>query len=467
MPQPFDIVIVGAGPGGYVAAIRAAQLGLRTAVVEKEKALGGTCLHWGCIPTKVLLHAAEMKESLEHMKAYGIEAKEVAVDWTKLLRRKKVVIDKNAKGVEYLMKKGKVEVVHGTAFLEAPGRVRVAPESGAPQILETRNIVIATGSKVATIPGAAFDGERILSSDDALSLPSVPPSMVVLGGGAVGVEFASLFRAFGSAVTLVEMLPALLPLMDAEVSEELARALKKRGIDVKTGTKFVSVERTGDGVRVTLEKTEGGGRETVEASRLLVAVGRKPVTDGLGLDEIGVAREKGFVRVGPRMETNVPGIYAIGDVLPTAALAHLASEEGIAAVEAIAGRSPEPVRYDRVPSCVYSTPEVASVGLTEEQAKSGGRNVRVGRFPFSANSKAAVTGETTGFVKIVSDAAYGEILGIHMIGPRVTELLAGVTALMQAEGGVQELGRTIHPHPTLSEAVREAALAAGDGSIHI
>ncbi|MFH1679844.1 MAG: FAD-dependent oxidoreductase [Candidatus Eisenbacteria bacterium] len=263
------------------------------------------------------------------------------------------------------------------------------------------------------------------------------------------------------------MLPSLLPLMDAELGEELARAFKKRGIDVRAGTKFASLDKSGKELRVTLEKTEGGGKEVVAASRLLVAVGRKPVTDGIGLDEVGVERERGYVRVGPRMETNVAGIYAIGDVLNTAALAHLASEEGIIAVEAMAGLEPKPIDHDRVPSCVYSIPEVASVGITEQRAKDAGREVRVGRFPFTANSKAAVLGETMGFVKIVADRGYGEILGVHMIGPHVTELLSGVTALMNAEGGIEELAGTIHPHPTLSEAIHEAALAAGDGAIHI
>ncbi len=467
MAQPYDLIVIGSGPGGYVAAVRASQLGLRTAVVEKEKALGGTCLHWGCIPTKVLLHAAEMKESLEHMKQYGIEARDVSVDWSKLMRRKKAVVDKGAKGVEYLLKKGKVEVVPGTAFIESPGRVRAAAEGAAPRVLETRNIVVATGSRVASIPGADFDGERILSSDDALSLDRVPDSMIVLGGGAVGVEFASLFRSFGCRVTLVEMLPSLLPLMDADLGQELARAFRKRGIEVKVGTKFSSVDASGEDLRVTIEKTEGGEGEVVSASKLLVAVGRKPATDGLGLDELGVVRERGYIQVGPRMETNVPGIYAIGDVVKTAALAHLASEEGVVAVETIAGRDPEPVDHDLVPSCVYSMPEVASVGISEERAREDGREVRVGKFPFAANSKASVLGETAGFVKIVADGRYGEILGAHMIGPRVTELLSGVVALMRAEGGIEELGRTIHPHPTLSEAIREAALSAGDGAIHI
>jgi dihydrolipoamide dehydrogenase len=461
------LTIIGSGPGGYVAAIRAAQLGLKTAIVEKEKALGGTCLHWGCIPTKVLLHAAELKESIEGMKQYGIDVSGVSVDWEKLLRRKKIVVDKNAKGVEFLMKKGKIEVVRGTGFIEARRRVRVSAEGAPPQILETLNIIVATGSKVASIPGAAFDGERVLSSDDALVLASVPESMVVLGGGAVGVEFASLFRSFGCKTTLVEMLPSLLPLMDADLGQELARAFRKRGIDVRAGTKFVSVEKSGEGLVVTLEKTEGGARESVSASRLLVAVGRKPVTDGLGLDELGVERARGYIQVSPRMETRVPGIYAIGDVVGTAALAHVASEEGVVAVEAIAGRSPEPIHYDQVPSCVYSMPEVASVGLGEEEAGRSGRELKVGKFPFTANSKAAVVGETGGFVKIVADKKYGEILGVHMIGPHVTELLSGVTALMHSEAGIDELARTIHPHPTLSEAIHEAALAAGEGSIHI
>ncbi|MFH1279799.1 MAG: dihydrolipoyl dehydrogenase [Candidatus Eisenbacteria bacterium] len=467
MAQSYDLIVIGSGPGGYVATVRAAQLGLSTAIVEKQKALGGTCLHWGCIPTKVLLYAAEMRENLDHMKQYGIEVEGFSVDWKKLLRRKKIVVDKNAKGVEYLMKKGKVDVLQGTGFIEAPGKVRVTPEEGDAVILETKNILVATGSQVASIPGADFDGDKIISSDDALYLEEVPKSMVVLGGGAVGVEFASLYHSFGCEITLVEMLPGLVPLMDAEVSKELARAFQKRGIAVKVGTKFVSVDKTGDGVKVVLENVESGGKETIAAGKLLVAVGRRPVTDGIGLDEAGVKRERGFIPTGPRMETNVPGIYAIGDVVPTAALAHLASEEGVVAVEGIAGRDPQPIDHDQVPSCVYCIPEIAAVGLTEEEARRRGHDAKVGKFPFSANSKAAVVGDTVGFVKIVSDAKHGEILGVHMIGHHVTELLSGVTAVMHAEGGVHELGETIHPHPTLSEAIHEAALAAGEGAIHI
>jgi len=466
MAQPYDLIVIGSGPGGYVAAVRAAQLGLNTSIVEKEKALGGTCLHWGCIPTKVLLHAAEMKENLEQMKQYGIEAGEPTVDWKKLLRRKKIVVDKNAKGVDYLMRKGKVDVVRGTGAIESKEKVRVTPEEGDPTVLIAKNILIATGSKVASIPGAEFDGDRVISSDDALYLEAVPDSLVVLGGGAVGVEFASLFRSFGAEVTIVEMLPGLIPFADAEVSKELAKAFEKRGIDVRVGTRFSSLDKKGDSLRVEVEK-EGGEKESVTASKLLVAVGRKPVTDGIGLDELGVKRERGYIQVGPKMETNVPGVYAIGDVVATPALAHLASDEGVVAVETIAGREVEPINYDHVPSCVYSLPEVATVGLSEEEAKERGHEVRVGRFPFTANSKASVVGETTGFVKIVVEKEYGEILGVHMIGHHVTELLAGVTAVMHSEGGVQELAGTIHPHPTLSEAIHEAALAAGEGAIHM
>ncbi len=467
MSQSFDLVVIGPGPGGYVAAVRAAQLGLKTAVVEKRDVLGGTCLHRGCIPTKVLLHAAELKESLAHMKQYGIDAGEAVVDWKKLLRRKKAVVAKNAKGIEYLMKKGKIEVLRGAGFIEAPGKVRVTPESGEAVTVETKNILVATGSEVASIPGADFDGERVISSDDALNLESVPESMIVLGGGAVGVEFASLFHSFGCKVTLVEMLPRLVPLMDAEISDELARVFRKRGIDVRTGTKFAAVDKGGDTLAVEIENVESGEKEILTAEKLLVAVGRRPVTDGIGLDELGVAREKGFVPVSPFQETSVPGVYAIGDVVPSAALAHVASEEGVVAVETMAGREAEPVRHEQIPSCIYSIPEAASTGLTEEEAKENGHDVKTGRFPFSANSKASVLGDATGFVKIVTDARYGEILGVHMIGPHVTELLSGVTVLMHAEGGVAELAGTIHPHPTLSEAIHEAALAVGEGAIHI
>lgn len=465
MSQAYDLIVIGGGPGGYVAALRAAQLGLRTAIVEKEQGLGGTCLHWGCIPTKVLLHAAEMMESLKKMKSYGITVGDVAFDWKTLMRRKKAVVTKNVKGLEFLTRRGKIEVFRGLGTIVAPGRVRVKPVEGDPSELETKNIIIATGSAVSSIPGLVPDGERIITSDDALNLEELPGSIVVLGGGAVGVEFASLFHSFGCKTTVVEMLPTLVPLMDGEIGKEMERAFKKRGIEIKTGTRFAGVESIGKSLTIELEG-RGEKREKIEAEMLLVAVGRKPVTEGLGLDEVGVEMDGPFVKAGPYGETSIPGIYAIGDVIRTAALAHVASEEGVVAVEKIAGRDGEPVDANRVPSNVYSLPEAASIGLTEDQAKEAGHDVVVGKFPFSANSKAAVIGETGGFVKIVTERKLGEILGVHMIGPHVTELLAGASAVMESEGGVQELARAIHPHPTLSEAIHEAALAALDGAIH-
>ena len=467
MSQPYDIAIVGSGPGGYVAAIRAAQVGMRAALVEKEPTLGGTCLNWGCIPTKVLLRGAELAGGIGAMKQYGVTVKEHAFDWSALQRRKKAVVAKNTKGIEYLLKKNGVDVIRGAGKIASPGRIAVTPAGGEARTIEAKHIVAATGSRIATIPGADFDGERVISSDDALMLQELPESMIVLGGGAVGVEFATVFHAFGVKVVLVEMLPVLNPLGDAEVGAELGKALGKRGIDVRAGAKFASLSGGGDLLEVALEK-EGGEKETVRAEKLLVAVGRRPMTEGSGLEEAGVRMERGFVQVGPRMETNVPGIFAIGDILPTPALAHVASEEGIVAVETAAGRDPEPLDYDRVPSCVYCSPEVAWVGLTEKEAKERGHDIRVGRFPFSANSKASIAGAPAGFVKIVADAKYGEILGAHLIGRHVTEMAAGLAAVMEAEGDVIGLARSIHPHPTLSEAIREAALgAAGEGPIHI
>ncbi|MBN1827227.1 MAG: dihydrolipoyl dehydrogenase [Candidatus Eisenbacteria bacterium] len=468
MSQPYDIAIIGAGPGGYVAAIRAAQLGMRAVIVEKEESLGGTCLNWGCIPTKALLHAAEMVEGIGGMKPYGVSVKEHAFDWSALQRRKKAVVTKNTKGIEFLMKKNGVDVIRGAGRIASPGKIAVTPAGGEASEVEAKQIIVATGSRIASIRGADFDGKSVISSDDALMLEELPKSMVVLGGGAVGVEFASLFHGFGVKVTLVEMLPTLNPLGDAEVGAELGRALKKRGIDVRVGTKFASLSGGSEGPLDVVMEKEGGEKETVRAEKLLVAVGRRPVTEGIGLEEAGVKIERGFVSVGPRMETAVKGIYAIGDIVPTPALAHVASEEGVVAVEMIAGRDPKPIHYDRVPACVYTTPEVAWVGLTEEQAKEGGREIRIGRFPFSANSKASVAGAPAGFVKLIADAKYGEILGAHLIGHHVTEMVSGLAALMEAEGDIDGLARTIHPHPTLSEAIHEAALdAAGEGPIHI
>lgn len=465
MSQRFDLVVIGGGPGGYVAAIRAAQLGLQTALVEKDATLGGTCLNRGCIPTKVLLHAAGMLDRLGGMKQYGIKVEGHAFDWSLLRRRKRAVVTKNTKGIELLMKKNGIELFRGTGSITGPGKVLVTPEGGENAAVDGANIIIATGSAVASIPGADFDGVKVLSSDHALDLESVPESIVVLGGGAVGVEFASLFNSFGSEVTLVEMLPGLLPNGDREISEELALQLKKKRIDVRTGTRFSSFEQRGGGLVVNLEK-EGGEKEMVEAAMLLVAVGRKPMTDGIGLDRLSIIRDRGFIRVGPHMETNVPGIYAIGDIVDTPALAHVASEEGVTAAETIAGRETETINYNAVPFCVYATPEVASAGLTAEQAEESGREVVTGRFPFSANPKASIAGAPAGFVKIVADRRHGEILGAHMIGPYVTEMISGITSFMQAGGTIEELGRAIHPHPTLSEAIHEAALAAGPGAIH-
>ncbi|NNE08957.1 MAG: dihydrolipoyl dehydrogenase [Gemmatimonadetes bacterium] len=465
MSQAFDLIVVGGGPGGYVAAFRAAQLGLRTAIVEKTPALGGTCLHWGCIPTKVLLHAAEFMEEIELMKEYGITVKGASFDWPTLLEKKKAVVQKYVSGLDFLAKRGKIEVIEGVGSIPAAGQVKVTPAKGkgAAQTITAKAIIVATGSEVATIPGLELDHKKIISSDDALYLDKLPKSMVVLGGGAVGVEFASLFKSFGVDVTVVEMLPALLPMMEPEVSKELERNFKKRKIGVKSGTKFAGVTTKNRKLHV---KLEGKKNETVETDMLLVAIGRRPVTAELGLEKLGVAMDGRFVKVDGYLQTNVPGIYAIGDVVKTLALAHLASEEGIVAVEHAAGRETHPINHDQVPSNVYTLPEVAAVGLTEAEAKEKGYDVKVGKFPFSANSKSAVVGHTEGFVKIVTDKKYGEILGVHMIGPHVTELLAGPTGIMASEGTVDELARTIHAHPTLSEAVHEAALAAIDGAIH-
>ncbi len=471
----YDVVIIGSGPGGYVAAIRAGQLGLRTALVEKDPFQGGTCLHRGCIPTKALLENASRLDDIRHAADFGLTVPDVQFDWQKIQKRKSGVVSDLARGVAGLLKKQKVEVVQGWGRLEGPRAVGVSEagaagggkESGgraAPRrTLAADHILIATGSVPRGIPSAAFDGERILSSDHVLELGAVPRSMVVIGAGAVGVEFASIYRAFGTEVTIVEALPQLLPIEDEEVSVELARAFKKQKIGVRLETMLEGAERVGNDVRVTLSGKESG---VVEAEALLVAIGRAPVTEGIGLENTKAKTDRGYIVVDEWCETAEPGVHAIGDVIPTPPLAHVASMEGVMVVERIAGKDVRPVPYRETPNCTYCNPEVASVGLTERQARAEGHDVRTGKFPFSASGRARIAGHTEGFVKIVGDSKYDEVLGVHIVGYKATELIAEAGAALHLEGTVEELIRTIHAHPTLAESIHEAAHAAHGAAIH-
>ncbi len=464
--QDFDLTIIGSGPGGYVAAIRAAQLGLKTALVEKSPALGGTCLHVGCIPTKALLHSAEVLEMAREAARFGVKTGDVQLDLAGAHKHKAEVVRRLARGVDGLMKKNGVSVVRGHGRLKGRGVVEVTAPGGKPQSIRTRHAVLATGSVPKMLPGLEADGRRVLTSNEALSLEFVPKSLLILGAGAVGVEFASIYRSFGSAVTIVEMLPRMLPFEDEDCSAEMQRAFKKRGIEVRTSTKVDDVKVTGKGVEVEVAGDKGG-KETLKADVVLVAVGRKPVTDDVGLKGTKVELDRGTVRVDGTMRTGEDWVYAIGDLLPTQQLAHLASHEGIVAIEAIAGRRPEPIDYTRVPSCTYSDPEVASIGLTEKEARARGHKVRTGRFPFAAVGKAAILGSTEGFVKLVGDERYDELLGIHIVGPKATELIAEAGVALRLESTVEELFHTIHAHPTLSEVMGEAALNLHARGIHL
>ena len=464
--QEFDLIVIGSGPGGYVAAIRAGQLGLKTAVVEKDERYGGTCLLRGCIPTKALLHTADLLEQIREAGSQGIDVGEPSVDIERTMDRKEDVVAQNARGVAFLFKKNKVEGIRGTGRLAGPHEVEVEGPDGDKTTYRAKNILIATGSVPRDIPPAPVDGERIINSDHVLDMREIPESMIVLGAGAVGTEFASIYKSFGTEITLVEMLPHALPGEDEEVSKELERNLRKRGMKVRTGTKLASAETIDGGVRVTLEKD--GAQETIEASKLLVAVGRAPVSRDLGFEQAGVEIDRrGYLTVDETMRTTVGHIYAIGDVVDTPWLAHVASAEGILAVEHMAGKQVRPLDYEQVPMVTFCDPEVAHVGLTEAQAKERGYDVAVGKFPFTALGKAKIEGKTAGFVKIVRETKYDQVLGVHIIGVHATDLIAEACAALHLETTNQELIETIHAHPTLGEAMHEAAHAAAGHAIHI
>jgi dihydrolipoamide dehydrogenase len=472
MPErDYDAVVIGAGTGGYVAAIRAAQLGLRVAVVERQASLGGTCLNWGCIPTKALLEHAHALKIAQNWKEWGLTLGDAAVgiDLDQVHARKDKIVKGLTKGVEFLFKKNRIDWIRGSGRLLGKGRVEVADgETGS---LRARQIVVATGSAPRSVPGIEIDRERIITSDEAINLREIPRAIVILGSGAVGVEFASIFSRFGSAVTVVELLPRLVPVEDEAVSAELEKSFRKQGIKVHTGTKVTKATASANGVDLAGEGPDGKALR-LRADYLLVATGRGPVTTGLGAEEAGLQLEKGYVRVDELFRTPVEGLSAIGDVITLGTpghpqLAHLSSAEGIVLAERLAGREVRPINYDQVPGCTYCDPEIGSVGLTEREARDRGYDVRIGTFPFGVLGRAKMAGETEGFVKIVAEKKYDEVLGIHMIGPRATELVGEATVALRLETTVEELIRTIHAHPTMSEAIGEAAHAVHGAAIHL
>jgi dihydrolipoamide dehydrogenase len=451
----YDVIVLGSGPGGYSAAVRAGQYGLKTAIIEKDPKLGGTCLHVGCIPTKAFLHTADVWERFLNSTEEGIHCENPRLDFPLVSDRKNKIVAKHARGVEFLMKKHKVDWIKGYGRLAGPGKIEVASDTGT-QTYETRNIVLATGSEARMLPGLSADDRRIFTNIGILNLREIPKSLAILGAGAVGVEFASCFHRFGTKVSLFEMLPRIVPVEDEEISRDLERYFKKTGIRVETGARAENVQRTDNGVRFTVTLA-GGKQETVEAETLLVAIGRKPLTESIGLEGTRIQLDRGFIKVDEYQRTGEPGIYAIGDIVAgTPQLAHVATAEGMVAIAHIAGKPATPVNKNRIPSCTYTEPGIGSVGLTEAQARAKGHKVKIGKFPFAANSKASILGQHDGFVKIVADEAYGEILGVHIIGPEAFELISEGVLAMEAEATVDTLTHTIHAHPTIYEAMGEA-----------
>ncbi|MEP6644566.1 MAG: dihydrolipoyl dehydrogenase [Acidobacteriaceae bacterium] len=457
----YDVALIGSGPAGYTAAIRAGQYGLKTALIEKDALLGGTCLHVGCIPTKALLFNAEIWDHLKDAKEFGIEGVDSRkLNWAAVQDRKTKIVLKHAKGLEFLMKKNKVETIKGYGKLTGPAQngvftVEVKAGDGKTSQLKAKKVIVSTGSEARMIPGLAPDS-KVLTNIEILSMGAVPKSLIVVGAGAVGVEFASIFRSFGSEVTILEMLPRLVPVEDEEVSKELARVYRKRGINFHGGAKVEKVEETKSGVSVTF--SVDGKQQKIDAEKILIAVGRKPRTENIGLEKTRIKPDRGFVKTNEWMETAEPGIYAIGDiVLGTPQLAHVGAMEGIVAVAKIAGKEARPIDPQKIPNATYCHPEIGSVGLTEAKAKELGHSVKIGKFPFTANSRASIVGQHEGFIKIVSDTKYGEILGVHIIGPQATELIAEAVAAMELEATVEDLMWTIHAHPTLAEAMLDAS----------
>ena len=463
----YDVVVLGSGPGGYVAAIRASQLGLKTAIIEKES-LGGVCLNWGCIPTKALLKSAQVFEYMKHAKDYGLEISEAKADFDKVIGRSRGVAESMSKGVTFLMKKNSIDVINGYGRLVRGKKVSVTKEDGTTSEVEADHIIIATGGRAKELPHIKIDGEKIIGYREAMTLPKKPKSMVIIGAGAIGVEFAYFYNAMDTEVTIVEFLEqGLLPREDKDVSKELGKIFKKKGINVMGNTSVESVEAKGDDLIVQVKSRKDDSVKEIKCDIVLSAAGVTPNTEDIGLEVLGIKTDRGLIEVNEYYETNVPGIYAIGDITPGAQLAHVASAEGIICVEKIAGHHPRPLDYGNIPSCTYCVPEVASVGMTEAAAKEAGYEVKVGKFPFTASGKAKAAGNPEGFVKVLYDAKYGELLGAHLIGSNVTEMIAEIVAARNLETTGMEIVKSVHPHPTMSEAVMEASAAAYDEVIHL
>ncbi len=460
----YDVIVLGSGPGGYVAAIRAAQLGLKTAVVERES-LGGICLNWGCIPTKALLKSAQVFEYINHASDYGITVKGATADFKNIVKRSRGVAEGMSKGIQFLMKKNKIDVIMGTGKLKVGKKLEVTDDKGKKTDYTAKSIILATGARSKELPSLKQDGKKIIGYREAMNLDKKPDSIAVVGAGAIGVEFAYFYNALGTKVTIIEYLPNLVPVEDEDVSKELTKSFKKAGIDVMTGASVESVDTKGKKCKVAIKTSKGS--ESLDVDVVLSAVGVTSNIENIGLESLGIKTEKGKVVVDDYYKTNVEGIYAIGDIVHGPALAHVASAEGIICVEKIAGENPEPLDYNNIPGCTYCSPEVASVGYTEKAAKEAGYEIKVGKFPFSASGKASAAGSKEGFVKVIFDAKYGEFLGAHMIGANVTEMIAEVVAARKLETTGHEIIKSVHPHPTMSEAVMEAAAAAYGEVIHL
>lgn len=460
----YDIIVIGSGPGGYVAAIRASQLGFKTAVIERES-LGGICLNWGCIPTKALLKSAQVFEYLNHAEDYGIKVNGGEADFDAIVKRSRGVADGMSKGIQFLMKKNKIDVIMGTAKIKKGGKVEVKAADGSSKEYAAKHTILATGARSRELPNLKQDGKKIIGYRQAMSLEKQPESLVVVGSGAIGVEFAYFYNAIGTKVTIVEYVDRIVPVEDEDVSKQLERSLKKAGINIMTGAEVQSVDTSGKLSKVQIKTAKG--TETIEADVVLSAVGITANIENLGLEETGVKTDRGRVVVDEFYQTSVPGVYAIGDIVPGQALAHVASAEGILCVEKIKGMSVEPLDYNNIPGCTYSSPEVASVGYTEKAAKDAGYEVKVGKFPFSASGKASAAGAKDGFVKLVFDSKYGELLGAHLIGANVTEMIAELVVARKLETTGHELIKAVHPHPTMSEAIMEAAADAYGEVIHM
>ncbi len=460
----FDLIVLGSGPGGYVAAIRAAQLGLKTAIIERES-LGGICLNWGCIPTKALLKSANVFEYMNHAEDYGLRAENVDKDFTKVVKRSRTVAEGMSNGIKFLMKKNKIEVIMGEGTVKAGKKISVKGEDGKTTEYSAKSIIIATGGRSRELPSLPQDGKKIIGYRQAMNLDKQPKKMVIVGSGAIGVEFAYFYNTMGTEVTVVEFLPNVVPVEDEEVSKQLERSLKKTGIKIMTNSEVTKVDTSGDGCKVTVKTKKG--EEQIDCDVVLSAVGVTANIENIGLESVGIKTEKGKIMVDDYYATNVDGYYAIGDCVPGQALAHVASAEGIICVEKIAGHHPQPLDYNNIPGCTYCSPEIASVGYTEKAAKEAGFEIKVGKFPFSASGKASAAGHKDGFVKVIFDAKYGEFLGCHMIGANVTEMIAEAVVARKLETTGMEIVKSVHPHPTMSEAVMEAAAAAYDEVIHL